>query len=96
MSISTTSGWVADDQVDGLRPVGGAADDLQVGRRLEQHLEPCADEGQVVDDRDADHRAFADGPSGSSTVSRNPPPGTGSAWTVPSNSAARSRIPVRP
>ena len=56
MSINTTSGWVRDDEVDGRCPVGGAADDVQVGCRVEQHLEPCADQSLVVDHRDADHR----------------------------------------
>ena len=62
-------GLGADDEVDGRCSVGGAADDVEVGCSVEQHLESCADQGLVVDDRDANHCAARAVSIGSSTVS---------------------------
>ncbi len=42
-------------EVDRLDAVRGFADDLDVGRRTQQHREPAAHEGLVVGDGDADH-----------------------------------------
>ena len=89
-------GLGAEDEVDGFDTVCGAADDVDVGRRLEEDAESGAQQGLVVDHGNADHRDSTAGPIGSSTLSRNPPSGSGPACDVPPNSAARSRIPVRP
>ncbi len=45
--------------LDGLGPVGGLTDDLHVVLGLEDHPEPRAHEGLVVDDEHADHQAAA-------------------------------------
>ena len=53
MSISTSVGPQPSGLVDRLASVGGFADDLDVGRRLEQLAESGADECLVVGDEDA-------------------------------------------
>ena len=53
--MRTTSGRSRRDELDGLAPVGGLADDLDVGGRAQQHREAAAHERLVVGDRDPDH-----------------------------------------
>ena len=55
-SMSTTSGAAA-AQGEGLRAVGGLADDLDVGSREQRH-QTRADHGMVVDDQHPDHRGI--------------------------------------
>jgi hypothetical protein len=61
-----------DDEVDGVRSVGGAVDDVEVGGRIEEYAESGPQQGLVVDHGHADHRACVPGPTGSSTQSRDP------------------------
>ena len=79
----------------GFRAVGGLADDLDAGLRVEDHAEPRAHELLVVGDEHA--HAHVDQPErGSTAVTAQPPPGTGTASQVPPSRAARSVIPVMP
>ena len=51
MSIRTTSGLSARDRLDGLAPVGGLADHLDVRLGVEDHAEAGADERLIVGDQ---------------------------------------------
>jgi hypothetical protein len=45
--------------VDGLHPVAGLADDLEIGLLGEHELEPAPKERVVIDDENADRSFFA-------------------------------------
>jgi len=47
-------GCMTSDGCDGLVAVGGLRDDLELGIRAEQHVEPVTDDRVIVDDQDAD------------------------------------------
>ena len=77
-------------QLDGLAPVGGLADDLDAGLRVEDHRQPGADDLLVVrDERRGRSRAAPRAAARRSTV--QPPPGSGPASNVPPSRSARSR-----
>jgi hypothetical protein len=83
----------------------------QVRLRIDQQPEAGPDDGLVVGDHDADRHAtrpvaVADAmigeaaggatETGRDAVTWKPPPGSGTASSVPPNTAARSRIPTIP
>ena len=55
--MSTTSGLRRSTRLDGLHPVVGLADDLDVGLGVEDQLEAGADQRLVVGDQQPDGRA---------------------------------------
>ncbi|MEV4259448.1 Ig-like domain-containing protein, partial [Spirillospora sp. NPDC049652] len=79
-------------QPDGLGPVGGGADDGEVGLGAEEGGVSGADDLVVVGDEDAGHA----GRPGRVASMRNPPPGAGPVRSSPPTVAARSRMPSRP
>ncbi len=79
MSISTTSGLQLACLLDRLAPVGGLADDVDVGLGAEDHPKPGADEALVVGEQNADHRAD----SGNRARTRKPPSGFAPASSSP-------------
>ena len=62
--MSTTSGRSSSHELDRFASVRGLADDLDVGRRAQQHREPAAHERLIVGDRDPDHSRLSVGQSG--------------------------------
>ena len=68
-SITTTSGRVCADDLDGLRAVAGLADHLDVRLAAEYQPEPGPDQFLIVHQDDADHA------HGSQARTRNPPAG---------------------
>src|SRR5207248_8388939 len=79
---------------DGLLSVDRLGDDLDIAGRIEQHLEPSADQRLVVGQQHPDHEAAP--LVGSEARTWNPWPGRGPAWSSPRTAAARSRMPARP
>ena len=82
-------------QRDGLGPVLGLADHLDVGLGLEDRPEPRADQRLVVADEDPDAHApcLLERDAGSNLVAAvRSRPGA----ELPPNSATRSRIPISP
>ena len=76
--MSTTSGREVAGEGHGLLAVSGLADDLEVGLDLEDHPEPAAHQGLVVDDQHADHapsrpRPWSAGARGRVATSSKPP-----------------------
>ena len=102
-------GALAAGQVDRLRAVGGLAHHLEVVGRVDQHVEPGADQRLVVGEQDPDHGAClppgrgrrlwsAAGLVGEGQPGGDPEAaaGPGPASTAPPTAAARSRIPASP
>ena len=56
-SITTTSGRVPLDLLDGLRAVVGLADHTDAGQRVQQHGQAAAHHDVVVGEHDPDGRA---------------------------------------
>src|SRR5206468_1224313 len=81
--------------VDGLAPVHGLADHVEVGLGVEDHAEAGAHQGLVVGDEDSDAHA-ASLSFGIVARTRNPPPCRGPACRSPPHNATRSRMPTRP
>ena len=80
---------------DGRPAVGGLADHLDVGLRVEDHAEPGAHDLLVVGDDHPDrHRP---GPAlGSDALTVQPRSSLGPASRLPPSSAARSAMPTSP
>src|SRR5262249_4005174 len=84
-------------RLDGLRPVLGLADDLDVVLVAQDGPEPGPDQGVVVDDEHTDVVHYDPSPPmGISARTRQPVPLTGPASQLPPSAAARSRMPCSP
>src|SRR5262245_14771743 len=87
-------------QANRFGTVRGAAHDVDVGLSAQQRAESGADDLLVVGDEHLDRwTGFGhdtDSLTGSVASTRNPPPSTGPAESVPPAIAARSRIPCSP
>src|SRR5262249_12060973 len=84
----------ARDRRDGLRAVGGGADDLDAAAQRQEVLDALADELLILDEEDADHDAPS--ASGRTAVSEKPRPGEVSTVSAPPRCSNRSRMPDSP
>ena len=99
-SSTSTLGLELEHARHHLQPVGGLADDLEIGLAGEQGLEPIDDDLVIVGEQDASlhplsHRTLRADGKGSSAVSRVRAP-SDSMVQLPPSAAARSRMPRSP
>src|SRR6185437_11641200 len=86
------------DPGDGLLPVDGLADHLDIGLRVEQDGKARPHHALVVGHDHADRHGAASsgGLTGRTAATRNPPSPVGPASRLPPSIVARSRMPTRP
>ena len=84
---------VLEGQCDGVPPVGGLGDHLDVVFRLEQRPDAAADQRLVVGQQDPDQDSAR---AGSSARTWKPPSPCGPALSRPPRADTRSRMPTRP